>query len=288
MKPVEAMCGIVVASVVGAAVVAEEPANAERPRALQMDRPAERPAKPAGRPAARQAAHLGIVTGPVAEELREHADLPERGGLLVTRVEQGSPAARAGLKANDILLEFDGREVASPLDLADMVEAAGTGARVTLGIVRRGKPLEIEVVLGARPAGANGGPAAAAADAAPVPRQGMPPEARDLLAQALAMAQADGGPGATSSVQVQSSTVNGVVESRAVSRDEHGTVEIVARDGRKTVTIRDGDGGEIHAGPLDGPDDFEAVPEDWQDRVRALDDRAAGGLRRPRPLPGGI
>ena len=64
--------------------------------------------------------------------------------------------------------------------------------------------------------------------------------------------------------------------------------ETGAPPGRKTVTIRDGDGGEIHAGPLDGPDDFEAVPEDWQDRVRALDDRAAGGPGRPRPLPGGV
>lgn len=287
MKPVKAICGIMVASVVGAAVVAEDPANANRPRARQMDQPAERPAEPAGR-AARQSAHLGIVTGPVAEELRAHADLPERGGLLVTRVEQGSPAARAGLKANDILLEFEGREVASPLDLAEMVEAAGAGKRVTLGIVRRGKPQEIEVVLGAKRPGANGGPAAMAAGDALLPLPGLPPQPRDLLAQALAMAEAgDGGPGISSSVQVQSSTVNGVVESRAVARDGEGTVEIVARDGRKTVTIRDADGGEIHEGPLEAPDDFEAVPKEWRDKVRTLDERVTGGLGRPQPLPGG-
>lgn len=271
------------AGLVADAAEAEPAAEPPRPRVRQMDQPAEKPAD-GGRAGRRQPATLGIVTGPVTEELREHVDLPDRGGLMITRVESGSPAAKAGLKVNDVVLTFDGVEVASPLDLAEMVDAAGPGAKVTLGIVRRGAPQQVEAVLAARRPGRGGDPRAGDAAAAGGPRPvlpGMPPNAIDLLAQARAMAQVGGVGG--SSVQVQSSTVNGVVESRAVSRDGQGTVEITCRGGRKTVAIHGPGGDEIHAGPLDEPDDLEAVPEEWRERVEQLDMQAAG---RPVPLGG--
>ena len=256
---------------------ADEPG---RPRARQMDQPAEKPAE-GGRAGRRQQATLGVVTGPVTEELREHVDLPDRGGLLIMRVEPGSPAAKAGLKAKDVLLTFDGVELASPLDLVEMVDAAGPGAKVALGIVRRGKPQQVEAVLAARRPGVGGDPMAGDAAAAGDPRPmmpGGPPNAGELLARALAMAQAGpaGGGGAASSVQVQSSIVNGVAEIRAVSRDREGGVEITSRGGRKSVAIVGPDGDEIHAGPLDGPDDLEAVPEEWRERVEQLDAQAEG------------
>lgn len=281
MDALPTIVAVLAAGLVAVGAEAEKADEPVRPRARQMDQPAEKPddGERAGR---RQPATLGIVTGPVTEELREHVDLPDRGGLLITRVEPGSPAAKAGLKVNDVVLTFDGVEVASPLDLAEMVDAAGPGAKVALGIVRRGKLQQVEAVLAARrPGDPRVGDAAAAGGPQPM-MPGMPPNARDLLAQALAMAQPGGGGG--SSVQVQSSTVNGVVESRAVSRDAEGTVEITSRGGRKTVAIHGPGGDEIHAGPLHGPDDLEAVPAEWRDRVEQLDARTGGG-----PLPlGGI
>lgn len=274
------LVAVLAVGLVAVGAEAEKADEPVRPRARQMDQPAEKPAdgERAGR---RQPATLGIMTGPVTEELREHVDLPDRGGLLITRVEPGSPAAKAGLKVNDVLLTFDGVEVASPLDLAEMVDAACPGAKVALGIVRRGKPQQVEAVLAARrPGDPRAGDAVAGGPRPMMP--GMPPNAGELLAQALAMAQPGGAGG--SSVQVQSSTVNGVVESRAVSRDGQGTVEVTSRGGRKTVAIHGPGGDEIHAGPLDGPDDLEAVPEEWRDRVEQLDARTGG-----RPLPlGGI
>lgn len=296
MSAVARVCVVVMAWAAAAAAVAGEPANAGRPQARQMDQPAERAADPAGRDGAKPPAYLGIVTGPVTEELREHADLPERGGLVITRVEPASPAAKAGLKAKDILLEVDGLEVTSPLDLADMIEAAGPGARVTLDIVRRGKPQEVAVVLGSRraAAGVDGRPADAAAGglmpgAAARPGLGMPPTAENLLAQALAMADANvAGGGQGSSIQVQTSTIGGVRESRAVSRDREGTIEIAVRGGRKTVAIFGPDGTEIHEGPLDDAEDFEVVPEAWRDSVRTLDDRVSGTEDRQPVPPGGV
>ncbi len=282
MNAIVTMLVVLAAGLTAFGAEAEKADEPGRPRARQMDQPAEKPAE-GGRAGRRQQATLGVVTGPVTEELREHVDLPDRGGLLIMRVETGSPAAKAGLKVKDVLLTVDGVEVASPLDLAEMIDAAGPGAKVALGIVRRGKPQQIEAVLAARRPGVGGDPmagdAAAAGDLRPM-MPGGPPNAGELLARALAMAQAgqpgQAGGGAASSVQVQSSTVNGVVESRAVSRDREGTVEIASRRGRKTVSILGPDGDEIHAGPLDGPDDLEAVPEEWRERVERLDAQAGG------------
>jgi len=270
---------------------AEQAGDPGRPRVRQMDQPAEKPADD-GRAGGRQPATLGVVTGPVTEELREHVHLPDHGGLLITRVAAGSPAAKAGLKVNDVLLTFDGVDVASPLDLAEMVDAAGPGAKVVLGVVRRGKPQDVAVVLGVRRerTAATGGPGRDAAVGEPrLPMPGPPPNAENLLARALAMAQVApaGGGHAANTVQVQSSMVNGVADIRAVSRDGEGTVEITSRGDRTRVTILGPDGDEIHAGPLDEPADFEAVPEEWRDKVEALHDRATSGAAAPVP-PGGV
>lgn len=291
MRSLVTICAVLAAGLVAVGAEAEQAEEPARPRARQMDQPAEKPAD-GGRASGRQPATLGVVTGPVTEELREHADLPEHGGLLITRVEAGSPAAKAGLKVNDVLLTLDGIDIASPLDLSEMIDAAGAGTKVELGIVRRGRPQQIDVVLAARRerAGAGVGPARGGpAGEARLPMPGLPPNAGDLLAQALAMAQPApaGGVGVGSSTQVQSSIVNGVADIRAVSRDREGTVEITSRGGRKTVAILGPDGGEIHAGPLDEPTDFEAVPEEWRDKVHALDGRAASGVGgAPVPLGG--
>ncbi|MFM7207917.1 MAG: S1C family serine protease [Planctomycetaceae bacterium] len=286
--------GVVTVAVAADVVVAEpssvQPA-APRPRVEQMTPPADEGGRP---PAANgKIAYLGIATGPVSDELRTHADLPDRGGLVVTKVAAGSPAEKAGLAANDILLEFDGRAVESPLDLTEMVEAAGQGTRVTLGILRRGRRQEVKAVLTERDE-ADGLDGRGPGDAAAVPPglAGLPPALREQLGDVLAegrgfgqgMIQAQGG-GFGSSVQIRTSVVNGVAQRTAIATDDEGTVEIRGKDGRTTVSIRAADGTEVHAGPLDTEADFEKVPEAWRDRVRALDDRAAGkpaGRRGPR------
>jgi hypothetical protein len=250
------------------------PPAAARPRARQMDPPAEPKPEAA---AAGKTAFLGITMGPVSEDLRAHAELPAWVALVITSVTPGSPAEKAGLRLHDILFEFDGRQVASPLEFTEMVEAAGAGRRVTLEILRRGKRQTVAVVLGARDKAAGGDAAAGRMRAPGLP--GLPgglggdvrAQAEGAIARALEFAQAGGG----SSVQVRSSVINGVAEHSAVARDRDGTIEIEARAGRKKVAIRAADGREIHAGPLDAKADYDAVPEGWRERVRALDERVA-------------
>jgi len=270
----------------------EQPAPA-RPQAETLEPPVERPADDAAdRGAAANVAYLGIATGPVSAELRAHTDLPERGGLVITKVAPGSPAEKGGLEAHDILLQFNGRDVASPLELMEMVEAAGPGTRVKLGILRRGRHEDRMAVLDERAAAAGiDGRAADQAAEGLLPGLGLPADAEGQIGAAIAqglargMAQAQaGGIGidvdiAGSSVQVSTSVVNGVVQGTMVSADDEGTVEIRVRGDRKTVAIHGADGREVHAGPLEKEADFAAIPEAWRAKVRRLDHRASGGGR---------
>nr|WP_300989090.1 PDZ domain-containing protein [Thiocapsa sp.] len=100
---------------------------------------------------------LGIVTD---RDLSRR--LLERGGVagvLVLQVQEGSPAARAGLKAAvigrdgdlaaaDIIVGVDGREVDSVERLVELLDAYRVGDKVILRIHRDGQLIEVDVVLG--------------------------------------------------------------------------------------------------------------------------------------------
>ena len=91
---------------------------------------------------------LGIAVAPpfVARRLRRAVGLPERDGLLVRGVEEGSPAAAAGLTTGDLVVSANGRELHSPDDLWAVLDGLD-GDVVTLGIVRGVEELSVEVTL---------------------------------------------------------------------------------------------------------------------------------------------
>jgi serine protease Do len=70
---------------------------------------------------------LGVAVAPshVARRLRRSVGLPEREGLLVRGVEDGSPAARAGIIEGDLIVEAAGRPVTDADQLFDALSAAG-------------------------------------------------------------------------------------------------------------------------------------------------------------------
>lgn len=91
---------------------------------------------------------LGVALSPprYARRLRGAVGLPERDGLLVRGVVDGSPAERAGLQRGDLLVSAGGRPLAAVDDLFDALEAAGEG--LALGIVRGSDEHELRVALG--------------------------------------------------------------------------------------------------------------------------------------------
>jgi S1-C subfamily serine protease len=80
---------------------------------------------------------LGVAVAPahVARRLRRSVGLPERDGLLVRDVEDGSLAAKAGIQEGDLIVEVAGRSIADADALVEALEAAPT-------------PFEVKVVRG--------------------------------------------------------------------------------------------------------------------------------------------
>jgi tetratricopeptide (TPR) repeat protein len=68
-------------------------------------------------------------------------------GAMVSSVAPGSPAERAGIAANDLILKVDGRDVGGPGDLRDYVRGRPRGATVVLDLLRANMPRRVEVRL---------------------------------------------------------------------------------------------------------------------------------------------
>jgi len=106
---------------------------------------------------------IGILLGPVSDELRAQIDLPADQGVLVRQVVPDSPAGEAGIEHFDIILTANDKPVVTGRDLMDLVRDAGaSGGKLTLDVLRRGAHKKIELTPAARPAandvGASGGP----------------------------------------------------------------------------------------------------------------------------------
>ncbi len=71
-------------------------------------------------------------------------------GVKFADVQPGSPAAKAGLKAGDIMVEFDGKAVQNLYDFTYALRAKKPGDEVTVKVLRAGKPLEVKVLLSRR------------------------------------------------------------------------------------------------------------------------------------------
>jgi hypothetical protein len=87
--------------------------------------------------------HLGISVGRVPEVLDAQLDLKGH-GVVVNRVTSGSPADKAGIKANDIVLAAGDKPLKDPSDLA-RAASDSEGKEMTLKLVRAGKPMTVNV-----------------------------------------------------------------------------------------------------------------------------------------------
>ena len=92
---------------------------------------------------------LGVAIAPprVARRLRTAVGLPERDGLLVRGVEDGSPAAAAGITTGDLIVSASGRDVGTADDLWAVLDGLGTADAIDLGIVRGADELTVRVTF---------------------------------------------------------------------------------------------------------------------------------------------
>ena len=101
-------------------------------------------------------AWLGVFSQPLKEDFAEYWGLEKAGGVIVSTVVADSPAAKAGLRSGDIIVEFDHVPVRPKLDreiaqFTKLVRETGVGETVQIALLRDGENVELEITLEERP-----------------------------------------------------------------------------------------------------------------------------------------
>jgi serine protease Do len=94
---------------------------------------------------------LGVYGQDITPDLAEMLGLKESGGVVVAKVEKDSPAAEAGLKNRDVILEMNGKKLQSYDAFRNEIATLRPGSKIDLKGLRDGKPLELSVTLAERP-----------------------------------------------------------------------------------------------------------------------------------------
>jgi hypothetical protein len=244
---------------------------------------------------------LGVETGPVSATLAAQLGLNEGAGLVVNHLVPDSPAAGV-LKQHDILLKLDDQILIEQRQLAVLVRGYKEGDEVTLTYMRGGKQATAKVKLSKHEApkltlmfdqsGPTFGPAPFGGQAS-MNRQGSGPGNFDfhvggpdgqgnreevnrvlsLIDGANAPGQRritiarPGGPG-DRNVSVTVNTGN----SRIISEDEKGSLELTIDDGKKHLVAKNSKREEIFAGPVNTPEERKALPAEVRERLEKLED----------------
>jgi serine protease Do len=94
---------------------------------------------------------IGVTAQPLTRELARSFGLEETQGALIASVDPGGPAAKAGVKAGDVVTKFNGKDIADTNDLPRLVAAAKPGEKATITVWRDGKEERLEVTPGELP-----------------------------------------------------------------------------------------------------------------------------------------
>ncbi len=105
----------------------------------------------AGRGAKVERPWLGARLESVTREISEDLKLDRVAGAVVARVSNSGPAADAGLQAGDVIMHVDGFEVMDARGVQYRLTTRGIGSTVKLNVIRKGRPVEINLVLTGAP-----------------------------------------------------------------------------------------------------------------------------------------
>jgi serine protease Do len=91
--------------------------------------------------------YIGLTVQPLTREIAEALRLKQQQGALVNEVQAGSPAQRAGIREGDVLTHFDGTPLSDGGQYRNRAALARPGSKVTLGLIRDDRQLEIPVAV---------------------------------------------------------------------------------------------------------------------------------------------
>jgi serine protease Do len=90
---------------------------------------------------------IGVTIQEVTRELADSFGLNKQAGALISDVEKGGPADKAGILASDVILKFDGKTINTSNDLPRIVAGTRPGSKVSAQLWRKGETREVMVTV---------------------------------------------------------------------------------------------------------------------------------------------
>ncbi len=94
---------------------------------------------------------IGVEMQEITPAIAESFGLENTQGVIIAGVPRGGPADKAGVKPGDVLLEIEGKPVADPQGMLNLVAALAPGSSATMKIRRQGRDMSVKVIVGRRP-----------------------------------------------------------------------------------------------------------------------------------------
>ena len=91
---------------------------------------------------------LGVLIQEISKEIADSLGMKSVKGALVSSATEGGPAQKAGVKTGDVILKFNGIDIDTMKELPKVVAGTPVGKSVPLVILRNGKTITLNVVLG--------------------------------------------------------------------------------------------------------------------------------------------
>jgi serine protease Do len=199
--------------------------------------------------------YLGVAVQDVTPAITRGLGLSVEGGILVSDVTPGGPAAQAGLQRGDVITSIDGKAVTDVGHFRNLVAGTAPGTRVQLTILRNGRQQAAEVAIGEAPEPARPVAAAPARSQAGLPdvavtdvtpevaqRLGLPPAVQGAVVTRVA----SGGPAAEAGLRpgdvIQEVNRQPVRSARDFARaveqaGDRDVVALVKRGGTSTYVV---------------------------------------------------
>ncbi len=225
-----------------------------------------------GQETTRKMAFLGVAAEPVAPDIAAHLDLPEGVGLGVREIVEDSPAASA-LKLHDILVRLDDQWLSDFRQLAALIRMKKPGDRVAVEFIRKGARSTATIVLGERdwaplfaPARSDSEPILRGIPFLPgrIPRMDFGDlAADDEDAEPQRVFPIPGTGGRRAEIRIQSRSVKTEIR-------DGKQYSLTSTDGQNEFEVKDAEGKTLFKGPVNTPEEIEAVPQEYRDSLDRL------------------
>jgi hypothetical protein len=206
---------------------------------------------------------LGVALEKIPPLVASQLGLAKGTGLAITHVVADSPAAKAGLQADDILVRLGDQTLVNPEQLTVLVRAHAVGDRVALTYRHQGQERTAEAQLAERPPGASGVELSEIIDI----------DTDKLKTLVNQQAKRVYSTVRTELPRIQNairSTIVNLTDQTTALKDEDGTITVTRKNKRKHLKVEDKDGEVVFDGPIETESELSEVPPWIRKRIEAM------------------